>query len=198
MTGSDPKAALRFYLARARDALVWKMDGLSEYDVRRPLVPTGTNLLGLVKHVAGVAAGYFGGCFGRPFTEPMPDLADGTEPNADMWATAQESREQIVDLYHRAWAHADATIDALPLDTVGVVPWWPPERREPTLHRVLIHMIAETERHAGHADILRELIDGSAGIRADYSNLPDRDQAWWRTYYARVEQAARDAASHQP
>ena len=93
MTGSDPKAALRFYLARARDALVWKMDGLSEYDVRRPLVPTGTNLLGLVKHVAGVAAGYFGGCFGRPFTEPMPDLADGTEPNADMWATAQESRE---------------------------------------------------------------------------------------------------------
>jgi hypothetical protein len=195
MTGSDPKAALRFYLTRARDALLWKMDGLPEYDVRRPLVPTGTNLLGLVKHVAIVAAGYFGECFGRPFTEPMLGLDDDAEPNADMWATAEESRAQIVDLYHRAWAHADATIDALPLDAVGVVPWWPPERREPTLHRVLIHVIAETERHAGHADIVRELIDGSAGIRAEYSNLPDRDAAWWQTYHARVEQAAKDAAS---
>ena len=186
---------MRFYLARARDAVVWKMHGLSEYDVRRPLVPTGTNLLGLVKHVARVAAGYFGQCFGRPFIDPMLGLADDAEVNADMWATAEESREQIVDLYHRAWAHADATIDALPLDTVGVVPWWPSERREPTLHRVLIHMIAETERHAGHADIVRELIDGSVGIRADHSNLPDRDAAWWRIYHARVEQAAKDAAS---
>jgi hypothetical protein len=192
MSGSDTKVALRFYLVRARDALVWKMDGLSEYDVRRPLVPTGTNLLGLVKHVGSVAAGYFGQCFGRPLAEPMPWLDDDAEPNADMWATAQESREQIVDLYVRAWAHADATIDALALDAVGEVPWWPPERRHPTLHRVIIHMIAETERHAGHADIVRELIDGSAGIRAEHSSLPDVDADWWTTYYDRVEQAARE------
>src|SRR5262249_1300428 len=157
---SDPKAELCFYLTRARDALVWKLDGLSEYDARRPLVPTGTNLLGLVKHVASVTAGYFGECFGRPFPEPLPWFDDGAEPNADMWATADESREEIVGLYRRAWAHADATIEAVPLDATGEVPWWPAERREPTLHRVLIHMIAETERHAGQADIIRELIDG--------------------------------------
>jgi hypothetical protein len=195
MTGSDPKAELHFYLTRARDALLWKMDGLSEYNVRRPLVPTGTNLLGLVKHVASVAGGYFGECFGRPLAEPMLRLDDDAEPNADMWATAEESREQIVGLYHRAWVHADATIDALPLDATGEVPWWPPERRQPTLHRVLIHMIAETERHAGHADIVRELIDGSAGIRAKHSSLPDGDAAWWTTYRDRVEQAAKDAGA---
>ncbi|HEY9484477.1 MAG TPA: DinB family protein [Micromonosporaceae bacterium] len=195
MTGSDPKAELHFYLTRARDALLWKTDGLSEYDVRRPLVSTGTNLLGLVKHVASVAAGYFGECFGRPFAEPMPWLDDGAEPNADMWATAEESREQIVGLYRAAWAHADATFDALPLDATGEVPWWPPERRRPTLHRVTVHMIAETERHAGHADIVRELIDGSVGVRAGYANPPDHDPAWWMTYRDRVEQAAKDAAA---
>ena len=195
MTEPDPKADLEFYLTRARDALLWKLEGLSEYDIRRPLVPTATNLLGLVKHVASVAAGYFGDCFGRPFGEPMPWLEDGAEDNADMWATAQESREQIVGLYRRAWAHAAATIEALPLDAVGEVPWWPPERRRPTLHRILIHMIAETERHAGHADIVRELIDGSAGIRAEHSNLPDVDTTWWSTYYDRVESAAKEAAA---
>jgi hypothetical protein len=83
----------------------------------------------------------------------------------------------------------------LPLEATGEVPWWPPERREPTLHRVLIHMIAETERHAGHADIVRELIDGSAGNRAEHSSLPDGDAAWWTTYRDRVEQAAKDAGS---
>lgn len=195
MTESDPKAELRFYLDRARDALLWKTEGLSEYDVRRPLVPTGTNLLGLVKHVASVTAGYFGECFGRPFGEPMPWLDDDAEPNADMWATADESREQITGLYRRAWAHADATIDALPLDATGQVPWWGPDRRTPTLHRIMIHVIAETERHAGHADIVRELIDGSAGIRAEHSNLPDADAAWWSAYHDRLERAAKDAAA---
>jgi uncharacterized damage-inducible protein DinB len=193
MTGWDPKAELHFYLTRARDALLWKLDGLSEYDVRRPLVPTGTNLLGLVKHVAGVAAGYFGECFGRPFPEPLPWLDDDAEPNADMWATAEESREQIVALYRRVWVHADATIDALPLDATGEVPWWAPERRTPTLHLILVHMIAETDRHAGHADIVRELIDGSVGVQAGNSNLPDGDIAWWTAYRDRVERAARDA-----
>src|SRR5262245_13579221 len=115
MTGSDAKSDLARYLHTARDALLWKLDGLSEYDIRRPLVPTGTNLLGLIKHVASVAAGYFGETFGRPFEEPMPWLADGAEPNADMWATADESREQVIGLYHRVWVHADATINALPL-----------------------------------------------------------------------------------
>src|SRR6185437_14901793 len=144
---------------------------VSEYDARRPLVPTGTNLLGLVKHVASVEAGYLGDTFGRPFPEPLPWLADSAEPNADMWATPEESREQIVGLYRRVWAHSDATIEALPLDAAGHVPWWPAERRQVTLHGVLVHVIAETHRHAGHADIVRELIDGTVGLRPDNDNV---------------------------
>jgi hypothetical protein len=173
--------------------LVWKLDGLSEYDIRRPMVPTGTNLLGLVKHVASMEAGYLGDTFDRPFGEPLPWLADDAEPNADMWATADESRADILGLYHRAWAHSDTTITSLPLDAVGHVPWWPPEHREVTLHRIIVHMIAETDRHAGQADIVRELIDGAAGLRSDNDNLPSSDPAWWEAYRARLEQAARDA-----
>jgi uncharacterized damage-inducible protein DinB len=193
MTEADEKAHLRHYLQSGRDALLWKLDGLSEYDIRRPLVPTGTNLLGLVKHVLSVEAGYLGEVFGRPFPEPMPWIAADAEPNADMWATPEESREQLVDLYRRVWAHGDATLDELPLDAPGEVPWWPPERRNVTLHRIALHLIAETHRHAGHADLVRELIDGSAGIRAGNSNLPDGDARWWEDYRARLEAVAREA-----
>jgi len=195
MTGSDPKAELHHYLRAAREALLWKLEGLSEYDIRRPMVPTGTNLLGLVKHVASVEAGYLGDTFGRAFGEPLPWLDDDAEPNADMWATADESRKQIVDLYHRVWIHSDATIDAFPLDALGHVPWWPPERSEVTLHRILVHMIAETNRHAGHADIVRELVDGAVGLRADNDNMAPGDRAWWESYRSRLERAAQEAGS---
>jgi uncharacterized damage-inducible protein DinB len=189
------KADLHRYLQEAREALLWKLDRLSEHDVRRPLTPTATNLLGIVKHVASVEAGYLGDTFGRPSPESLPWFADDAEPNADMWATASESRAEIVDLYRRVWAHSDATITALPLDAPGSVPWWSPAKREVTLHRILVHMIAETERHAGQADIVRELIDGAAGLSAGNDNLPTQDQAWWADYRARVELAAREAAA---
>lgn len=195
MTGSDGKADLRRYLQVAREALLWKLDGLSEYDVRRPMVPTGTNLLGLVKHGASVEAGYFGETFDRPFEEPLPWYEDGAEPNADMWATSEESREQIVGLYHRVWAHSDATIEALPLEAIGRVSWWPPDRRQVTLHRILVHMIAETHRHAGHADIIRELIDGAVGLREGNDNMAPGDREWWNSHRDRLERAAREAGS---
>jgi len=195
MTPSDPKTDLHRYLQVAREALLWKLDGLSEYDVRRPMVPTGTNLLGLVKHVASVEAGYLGETFDRPFQEPLPWYEDGAEPNADMWATAEESREQIVGLYRRVWAHSDATIEALPLDAIGHVPWWPPDHGEVTLHRVLAHMIAETHRHAGHADIVRELIDGAVGLREGNDNMAPGDRAWWENYRDRLERVAKEAGS---
>jgi Protein of unknown function (DUF664) len=181
----------------ARDALVWKLDGLTEYDIRRPMVPTGTNLLGLIKHVASVEAGYLGATFARPFAEALPWFDDTAEPNADMWATAEESREQVVGLYHRVWQHSDETIDALALGASGRVPWWPEDRGQVTLHTVLIHMIAETNRHAGHADIVRELIDGAAGLRKDNGNLPEQDETWWRDYRDRLERVARDAPEQQ-
>ncbi|MGK5681594.1 DinB family protein [Actinoplanes sp. URMC 104] len=185
------KADLLRYLQQGRDALVWKLDGLSDYDVRRPLVPTGTNLLGLVKHVASIEAGYFGETFGRPFGEPMPWMDNVAEANADMFADASETREQILDLYRRVRAHADATIEALPIDAPGRVPWWPAESNEVTLHRVLVHVATEVHRHAGHADIVRELIDGAAGARSDSSNLPEGDREWWAAYRERLEEVAR-------
>lgn len=190
---SDPKADLRRYLQSARDALLWKLDGLAEYDARRPLTPTGTNLLGLVKHVASMEFGYFGDTFDRPSGEPLPWLDEGAEPNADMWVTPEETRDQIIGLYHRAWAHSDATIDALELDAIGHVPWWPAPHDEVTLHQILVHMTAESERHAGHADIVRELVDGAAGLRDGRENMAPFDREAWQRYRDRVEQAARDA-----
>jgi len=194
MTDADVKADLQRYLQAGRDALLSKLEGLGEYDVRRPMTPTGTNLLGLVKHLAYVELGYFGATFGRPAAEARAWVEDEDEtPNWDMWATAEESRDHVVGLYRRAWVHADATIGPSALDTTGDVPWWRPETRRVTLHRILVHVIAETDRHVGHADIVRELIDGVAGLRAPGDNLPEVGGAWWESYRERLERVAREA-----
>jgi hypothetical protein len=187
---SDPKADLQRYLQRGREVLLWKLDGLSEYDLRRPIVPTGTNLLGLVKHVATMEAGYFGAVFGREFPEHLTTFDDDADPQADLYATADETSAEIIAFYRRAWAHSDATIAALGLEAGGAVPWWPEDRREVTLHLVLVHMIAETDRHAGHADILRELIDGAVGHRSDVGNLGLEDEATWVAYHRRIQALA--------
>jgi hypothetical protein len=187
------KTHLHRSLSTAREALLWKLEGLSDYDIRRPVVPSGTNLLGLVKHLAGVEAGYLGEVFDRPFDEPLPWMDDSAEANADMWATADESRESIVALYRRVWAHGDATIQALPLDAGGQVPWWAEDHRAVTLEQILVHLVAETHRHAGHADIVRELIDGATGVRQGNENMPPGDRAWWQEYRERLETTAREA-----
>ena len=185
----DEKETLHRYLRAQRTSLLGKLDGLGEYEVRRPMTPTGTNLLGLVKHVASVELGYFGDVFGRPADRELPWLADDAEINADMWATADETRAEIVELHHYSAAHSDATIEALPLDAPGEVPWWG-EERHVTLHQILVHMGVETARHAGHADIVRELIDGAVGSRRDDPNIPTVD---WPAYRERLETAARQA-----
>jgi Protein of unknown function (DUF664) len=110
-----------------------------------------------------------------------------------MWATAEQSREQIVELFRVAAVHADATIEALDLDAPGHVPWWHPERRDVTLHQILVHMCVEMARHAGHADIIRELIDGAAGDND--GNLAELNEEEWRTYRLRLEEAAIEAAA---
>jgi uncharacterized damage-inducible protein DinB len=195
MAMSDPKEDLWRYLRRGRDALIGKLDGLSPYDARRPMTPTATNLLGLVKHVAGVQAGYFGVTFGRPFPEPLAWEVEGGADDDDMWAKADEPLEEIVGLFRRSNAHADATIEALPLDAIGHVPWWPEEHSEVTLHRILVHMSTEVDRHAGHADIIRELIDGTAGLTGPGNNMPKRNAQEWAAYRSKVEAAARAAKS---
>lgn len=194
VTAAASKETLHRYLRSGREALLWKLEGVSEYDVRRPLVPTGTNLLGLVKHVASVEAGYFGEVFDRPFPERLPWFDDDAEPNADMWAAIGESRDDVVGFYRRVQAHSDRTIDELDLESPGEVAWWPEDRRTVTLQQILVHMIAETHRHAGHADLVRELVDGVAGLRRDADNLPQVDEAWWSAYRERLEQVAREAS----
>ncbi|TWS20972.1 DinB family protein [Tsukamurella asaccharolytica] len=187
------KAELQGYLDRARDALIWKLDGLGEYDLRRPLTPTGTNLLGLVKHCAMVDSGYLGGCLGRPFSHPF--LPDPESPDYvagdDLWVQAHEPTAAIVDLFAQSRVHATATLAQLPLDATGTVPWWGDRGRSVTLHRLAMHTFFDLDRHAGHADIIRELIDGAAGLQAGNSNLPDGVD--WPAHQAKIEAAARAA-----
>ena len=114
----EPKEVLLRYLDRAREAMLWKLDGLSEYDVRRPMTPTGTNLLGLVKHLASIELGYLGEVMGRPCGIPMPWFDEGQPPNADLYATADETREQFIELYYSAGRHTAATVAALDLDAL--------------------------------------------------------------------------------
>lgn len=189
----EPKETLTTYLQSLRETLLWKLEGLNERDVRWPQTPSGTNLLGLVKHVASMEFGYFGEVFDRPAAEPMPWMEPDSEDNSDMWATADQSKEWIVDFYRRSWAHADATIGELDLDAPGRVPWWSPERQDVTLHQILVHMITETARHTGHADIIREGIDGEIGMRRGNTNLPPADRQWWDGYVENLRRVADEA-----
>ncbi|MER7994752.1 DinB family protein [Micromonospora chalcea] len=191
MSDDFAKQYLHNDLRQIREVLLWKLDGLSEYDVRRPLTASGTNLLGLVKHLAFTEARYFGEVFGRPFPEPLPRWDDPDPDGTDMWATEHETREEVIGRYRRVAEHADATIDALAVDAPGHVPWWP--RPDVKLFNILVHVVAETNRHAGHADILREQLDGSTGAWAGYAHL-EPDQPTLTVRRAMIERAARAAA----
>jgi hypothetical protein len=183
---TDPKAALRRYLQDERDALMWKLDGLGERDLRMPRTPTGTNLIGIVKHMANVEIGYFGDTFGREWPTPEERITEDayeTDPQADWYATEDETCDGIVDFYRRVWAFADTTIEESPLDAVGRVPWWPADRNPVSLHRIIVHVIVDLSRHVGHADIVREGIDGAAGMRVDATNIPEHD---WPAYVAKL------------
>jgi hypothetical protein len=183
----DLKAELHSKLRASRATLLSKLDGLSEYDRRRPMTPTGTNLLGLVKHLAGLEYMYLGESFGHPAHETLSWVEDGSIwQGADMWAKPDESSEYITGLYRRACTHADGVIAALGLDAPGSVPHWPKDRRDTTLGVLIIRMVAETAQHAGHADIVRELIDGRGGPDQD-----EIDEATWQAYIAQVQAAAK-------
>lgn len=190
---TETKERLVAALETLNEAVLSKLDGLDEYDLRRPLTPTGTNLLGVVKHLASVQAGYFGDVFGRPFPEPMPWIGEGSGPHDDLYATSTESSDWVKDLYRRSWAHAVETFAVTDLDGTGTVPWWPADRRHPTLAALLVHMTVETARHAGHLDILREQIDGQAGRFPGDPSLPPDDDVDWEAHVATVEAAAKAA-----
>jgi uncharacterized damage-inducible protein DinB len=186
----DPKMVLHHYLQQARDSLIWKLDGLSERDARLPRTSTGNNLLGVVKHCLNVEAGYFGPTFGREFPTPqelVPMEAYEADPQADWYATQDETTDGLIDLYRRVGSFADQTIEQLPLDAPGQVPWWRPGN-EVTLQRIMVHVIQDLARHVGHADIMREQYDAAVGWDRQNSNIPERYD--WPAYVARLTQLA--------
>ena len=181
----DIKEALHAKLVVVRAALLAAVEGASEYELRRPATPTGTNLIGLVKHLVGVEHVYLCESFGRPAPDVLPWNEDGSVwDGADMWATADESSDGIVELYRRACAHSDETIAALDVDSPGRVPHWPVETSGTTLGYLLVWVVSETAQHAGHAEIVRELVDGRAGSDTSASGTD------WVGYSARVQAAA--------
>ena len=183
-TGSE-KALLHAHLQLNRDALLWKLEGLGETELRRPMTGTGTNLLGLVKHLTGVEGAYFCDAFGRP----RPPLAWEDDDDAamgefsDMYAKPDETAEEIVASYRAATAAADASIATLDLDATG--------RHHigitVSLRWMLLTVLIDTARHAGHADIVREQIDGAAGNNRQWPGVaPVDDEEYRQTYLARV------------
>ena len=202
----EPKATLKRYLQNSRNALLWKLDGLSERDLRMPRTPSGTNLAGIVKHCANVEVGYFGSTFGRDWPDPSDPCyvalsAYDDDPQADWYLPAEVPVSGLVEFYRGVWAFADATIDELPLDAVGSPPWWPPGS-EVTLHHMLVRVVDDLARHAGQADILRETVDGAIGLNPDHPNLPADDGFDWPTYVAELTRIAEsfpdDSGSESP
>lgn len=179
------KAELLNVLQGSRALILAKLDGLSEYDRRRPATPTGTNLLGLVKHLAGLEYGYLGESFGRPPLEPPSWFREDPHTEIDLWATPDESTDYITTVYRQACAHSDLTIAKLDLDSPGHVNHWASGNQETTLGVLLIRMLNETAQHAGHADIIRELTDGRIG-----SDPATADADVWRDRQTRVQEAA--------
>ncbi|RPF23360.1 DinB family protein [Myceligenerans xiligouense] len=186
------KRILKKYLRSAREALVWKVEDLSEREARRPRVPSGNNLAGLVKHLASVEAGYLGDVVGRPWPTPeelVPWEAVEEDPQADFYLTTDETLAGMIDVYRRVWAFTEANIDALPLDTPGTVPWWP-DNTDTTLFRLVVHTLADLSRHAGQADILREQYDGAVGMSRGNTNMPDWEQDGPAAYVEKLKEIA--------
>ncbi|GAB2990149.1 DinB family protein [Nocardioides montaniterrae] len=191
MTDADPKDVLRRYLQETRTALVSKVAELGEREARLPRTPTGTSLSGILLHCANVEVVYFGPTFGREWAEPehpcfIREEAYDEDPQADWLLPAEVPLADLIAFYRRVWAFADQTIEALPLDAVGRPPHW--GGREVTLLWMLVHTTGDLDRHAGHADILREQIDGATGLRTPGDNIPDGVD--WPAYLARARQIA--------
>lgn len=196
-TDSNPSALrLRNYLNDARSIVLWKCESLSEELARRPMTPTGTHLLGVVHHLAVTEYGYFGQCLGRvPNDEHVLNLLQSDDPQIDFQPPADYSAQDVLDLYRKSIAFSEQAIEDLELDSPAVIPWWSAHRQS-TLEHLIVHMIAETSRHAGQLDIVRELLDGQVGLRAQATNIPDFSTAQWQEQHARLQRLSERCAEH--
>ena len=150
----DEKAMLSAFLDRYRETIIWKLEGLSREQASRRLVPSETTLIGVAKHLAYVERGWFQGDFaGEPITFPWKE----GEAETDFLVQPTDTIEGIVALYRGEIAKSRAIVARSSLDDLSH------EDDPHSLRWIMIHMIEETARHAGHADILRELTDGAIG-----------------------------------
>ncbi len=148
-TGAGEKATLLGFLDYLRGAIAAKAEGVPDPQVRTVGVPSGTSLLGLIKHLACVERFYFLG----------DDVKDW---NATLRPAPEEKADGVLADYREAVRRANQVIEAC-TDLTRAAPRAPRRQSSPSMRWVLVHMIEETGRHAGHADILREQIDGAIG-----------------------------------
>lgn len=145
---------LLFFLNRVRDSIVRASSGLSDEQQRAPGVPSGTSLLGLIKHLTAVEEHWFQLVF----------LGGNLSVDMSMDVPAGAGRDELVAAYRKACARTDEIVRACPDLSTLARTVNPGEQRIVSLRRILAHMIEETARHAGHADILRERIDGATDL----------------------------------
>jgi hypothetical protein len=149
------KEMLAAFLDYHRATLLWKVDGLSDADLRRPMTPSGLSLLGLVKHLGYVERSWFQiGFAGQDLPVPWSDA----DPNADFRIEPGETTVAILAFYKEQVERSREIVASAALDDLARHPG-----RARTLRWIMLHMIEETARHNGHADLMRDAIDGATG-----------------------------------
>jgi uncharacterized damage-inducible protein DinB len=179
-TGAE-KAQLLEQLRMIQQSLLWKLEGLSDAELRRPMTKTGTNLIGIVKHLTGVTYGYLCSAFGRE-RETFPwEFDEELLHGLDMWATPDESTDELIAAYRRACDAGAQTIEELDLDTPGKHH----SGGTVSLRWMVLTVLLDTTRHAGHADVVRETIDGRFGSHPGDAMVSE-DEEQLRMYRARI------------
>jgi uncharacterized damage-inducible protein DinB len=155
MVGSE-KELLEAFLDFQRDTLLWKVSGLTEEQLRKVWTPSGMSLLGLVKHLAYVERNWFQIRF---LARKLPVAWSDADPNGDFRIEPGETAESVIAFYREQVAESKRIVaEAESLETIAQHP-----KRPHSLRRILIHMIEETARHNGQADLMREYTDGQTG-----------------------------------
>jgi uncharacterized damage-inducible protein DinB len=153
---------LESFLDYYRDTILWKVSGMSNEELRKAIVPSGWSCLGMVKHLAYVERNWFRVRFAGERDLPVPWTDE--DPDADFRIEPEETTDQILQFYRNEFERSRSIAASASLDDLAAE--WPADRppeKRPNLRWIYVHMIEETARHAGHLDVVRELIDGTTG-----------------------------------